>query len=819
MMVDLQERSVLWVRGVPDRDAAPGSSALWLEQTVRDAHQSGGHVELTLGLTVVITFDAIELETAVELARQLVADAGQGTMHVSVHIGLALGEIERRSEGEYSAFVGSAFDRAQVLSQRARAGEIAFDEAAEQRGEERWLFAREIFAERVRGHVLEPVHWNKRVCRSALTRLKPAPLPQSALPLFDQLRGLSQRPGQQRVALHSSAKSASLDCIERLLAMQAPALRLDITATSGALRPLGSLALAMLRLWPDAHALERAGLPDEVRETVSALCAGRAVARPEAALTLTTLLYHSAGEPHRVDASGARETRAAALGLRPVIVLDELTEIDPATMGVLAEALMAPELDALVLMALPLDASVPTQLLPAEDLHELYLPPLPADDRIAIAEAMLGLDSGSEIAQRVAMLGGNSAYGVVEAIRTLVSAGDLVLRDERFTWRVGPRQGATTVPVEALITERVVGLPPNAYRAMEVICSCPRQAPRALIQGVAQRDSMDANEFATGLAPLLREGFVDASLSLGAADQLMRSALRNLMPPARTAELHRFVAEELRTHTEPSSFGSAEIAFHLAEGGQSAEAASALVDAAHAALDAGFQRIALRLLATAVEWEPSTRIRKAASELARVVANPARPNSEAPARARRGDSDPEQLADDEYEELKSEDLELPSSMAKGAMRSALVALEARDFEGMERWLDAAVAAGGGRAAAQRVLALAHLLHGDVADAVHALQRGSPSEPPPGVRARDSLCWSLVRLAVGDSEAAVRAGFASLALCRQQGDARGEAAALRVLALGYRTLDRDDEASRLEAASSVLTSSQRPRTGSDLSHHA
>lgn len=807
MMADLEERSVLWVRGVPDRDAAPGNSALWLEQTVRDAQQSGGRVELTLGLTVVITFDGIEIEHAVELARQIVADATQASPHISVHIGIALGEVERRAEAEYAAFVGSAFDRAQVLSQRARAGEIAFDEPAEQRGEDRWLFAREIFAERVRGHVLEPVHWSRRVCRAALARLKPAPLPESALPVFDQLRELAQRPGQQRIVIHSSAKSAGIDCIERLLASRAPSLRLDVTATSGALRPLGSLALALLRVWPDADALARASLPDELRVTIDALCAGRPVARAEAAAMLTTLLTPVAGEADR-----------------PCIVLDELNEIDPATLGVIAEALMAPELDALVLMALPLDASVPTQLLPAADLHELYLPPLPPDDRIAVAEAVLGLESGSEIAQRVAMLGGNSAQGVIEAIRTLVSSGDLVLRDERFGWRVGPRQGATTVPVEALITERVVGLAPSAYRVLEVLCSCPRQAPRALIHGVAQRDGMNASDFAAGLAPLVREGFVDASLALGPSDQLLRGALRNLMPPARAAELHRFVADYLRANVEPNSFASAEIAFHLAEGGQTSEAASALVEAAHAALESGFQRIALRLLATAVEWEPSTQIRRAASELARVVANPAHPNSEAPAGAAEAakpvpwDSDIEQLADDEFEELKSEDLQLPSSMAKGAMRSALAALDAGDFETMERWLDAAVAAGGGRAAAQRVLALSHLLRGDVTDAVHALQRGSPGEPTPGVRARDSLAWSLVRLAVGDCEAALRAGFAALALCRQHADVRGEAAALRVLALGYRSLDRDDDANQLEATAELLVSA--PAQAPDLrSHHA
>jgi tetratricopeptide (TPR) repeat protein len=780
MMPDLEERCVLWVRGVLTRDAAATNGLEWLERTTHEARRYGGRVELTLGMSAIISFDGIELEDAASLARHLVAMAIESTPEVSVHIGLSLGEIARVPESLFFAVVGSAFDRAQVLSQRARAGEIVFDEAAEQRGEELFLFAREIFAERVRGHVLEPTHWSKRLCRAALQHLKPAPLPQSALPVFDELRVLSMRPGQQRIALHSAARSAAFDCIEYLLLIQPPSLRLEIAGGAGALRPLGSLALALQRLWPTLNDLQGAPLPETLRANIHALCEGRAISRADAAALLTSLLFsHMSADD------------------RPCLVLEELTDIDPATMGVVAEVLMTPDLDALILMTLSLDASVPAQLLPAENLHELYLPPLPAEDRAAIAEAVLSLPSGSEIAQRVAMLGGTSAQGVVEAVRTLVSSGDLVLRDEGFVWRVGPRQGAANVPVEALITERVVGLTPSAYRVLEVLCCCPRLAQRDFVAAVAARDGMDVEEFAAGLDPLALEGFLetaDMTLSLGAADAAVRGALRNVMPPARTAEMHRFVAEELRARTQRGNFGSGEIAFHLAEGGLSADAASALVEAAHAAMDAGFQRIALRLLATAVEWDPSTQIRKAASELARSVtpaALKAAPSSQPP------DAGYELLGEDEYEELKSEDFERPSSMAKGAMRSAVTALIARDHEAVERFLDAAIAAGGGRAAAQRVLALSLLGRGDVEAAMRVLQRGDDS--PPAVRARDLLCWSLVRLAAGDADDAVRAAFKALALGRQLGDVRGEAASLRVLALGYRTRGRIEDAGQLDAA--------------------
>jgi tetratricopeptide (TPR) repeat protein len=268
----------------------------------------------------------------------------------------------------------------------------------------------------------------------------------------------------------------------------------------------------------------------------------------------------------------------------------------------------------------------------------------------------------------------------------------------------------------------------------------------------------------------------------------VRGALRSIMPPARAAELHRFVAELLRAALPGPCFGSGELAYHLVEGGQSGEAALALVDAAHAASDAGFQRVALRLLATAVEWDGSAPVRKAASDLARTVGA----LSIAPSRPAAPD-------DDEYEELKSEDLEQPAGMAQAAMRSALHAFATRDYDAVERWLDAAVAAGGGRAAAQRVLAMAHLARGERDDALRTLQRTAGSDAAPEVRAREMLSWALLHLAGGDAQLGVRDALAALAQTRQLGDVRGESAALHVLSLCYGMLERTAEAGQLEAA--------------------
>jgi hypothetical protein len=148
------------------------------------------------------------------------------------------------------------------------------------------------------------------------------------------------------------------------------------------------------------------------------------------------------------------------------------------------------------------------------------------------------------------------------------------------------------------------------------------------------------------------------------------------------------------------------------------------------------------------------------------------------------------------------------------MRSALHAFAARDFEAVERFLDATVAAGGGRLAAQRVLAMLHLARGDVHDAMRTLQRASAVEAPLSVRARDTLSWAVLRLSGGEAEDAVRAGLSALAQSRKLGDLRGESAALHVLALGYHMLDRAAEAGRLEAAARACT-----ETSAAISHGA
>jgi hypothetical protein len=765
---------VFWHRCVASEPSAEDSALEWVEQVIARVLASGGQVLAGIGATVVAAFDNIEVVDAVELARSVVDDASRAGGALKVDIGIALGEIEEVSDnGKGLTYRGSTLDRAQVLANRARAGEVVLDQAALAAASETFLFAREVAAGSVRGRALDPTHPCKAECRRALTQLKPAPIASSVMPVFEALRTIAQQAGPKRVVIRCGSASAPLDLIDRLALTVAPTIRLRVSRKAGGLQPLGGLELAMRRLWPDETELDGAGLPASLRARLKTLLRGQSVQRSEMVETLSELLR--------------LQTTAAG---RPWLVLDQVQEIDPATLGVVAEVAAETALDFVLFMTLPLGVAVPTALVPEAEVQELTIPSLKLADRRTIAEAILSLEEGSEVSQRVAILGGETATGVLEAARTLVSAGDLVLRGKSFAFRTGPRSGVGAVPIEALITERAMGLAPDAYRVLEALCVAPPDVPRELIAQVVQRDGLGVEEVRRGLAQLMNEGFVDDGLSLGSADATVRGSVRNSMPPARAAELHRFVAEVLREQQKAPGFGSAQLAYHLAEGGLEADAASALIESARAAAEYGFARIALRLLATAVELDGSPEVRKTVSEVAQAVEAAAAPAENAAASRATGSERPQPLA-------------APPSMADGAIRSAIKALCARDYDAVERWLDTAIAAGWGRAAAQRILAMAQLARGELQDATLTLSRTNAPDAPAEVRARDALCWALLRMQGGEPALGVRDALDALAASRRLADTAGQSAALHVLAHGYRMLDREPDALRIEATENAL----------------
>ncbi len=791
-----EERVVVWQRFVFRPEISEARCLDTVQRGVTRAELSGAEVLAQLGSTLVLSFDGVEHEDAVELARTEVEELLEQEDGIAVHIAIALGEVEIVDDPVRGrSYRGAVFDRVQALAHRARAGEIVLDEAAVQRAEERFLFARELMASGARGQALDPTHPDKRVCRAALAQLAPMPLAPSAVPVLEELLMIGRARGQQRVALYGEVSSAALEIADHAVhTLEAP-LSIRMSRKAGGYQPLGSLCVGLRNVWPQDGMLEAAAIPPEVRQICAALLAGASVTRSDVVEALVGLC------------------RAYTLGdKRPILVLDSLHEIDPATLGVVAETVMTPDLDILLVMTVPPGVGVPAQLVPANALYRLELPPMSVADGEYIAQTLLALPERSEVAQRVALLGGDSSLGVREAARTLVAAGDLVLRQERFGWRIAPRSAAGALPLEAMITERIAGLGPSAYRVLEGLCMVPADATRDLLYEVLALDGLPLDEIESGLAQLQGEGFCEGALSLGLADAAIRSALRTNMPAARGAELHRFVAQVLASDRALPGFGSGELAYHLAEGGLEKEAAAALIDAANAAANTGFQRVALRLLATAVKLDSSVDIRRAARELARMVdasiaprTQPDRPLPPPPAGTAASASQPAHAAEDadDYEELKSEDLKPAFNMAQTAMRSAIQALEQEDFDGVERWLDAAVAAGFGKAAAQRVLAITQLARGEMHHATQTLQRAHTEDAPPSVRARDRLSWALVRMTTGDVMLAVRDALDALALSRRIEDTSGQLAAMHVLAQCYGLLERTPDAAKIAKAASAL----------------
>ena len=127
---------------------------------------------------------------------------------------------------------------------------------------------------------------------------------------------------------------------------------------------------------------------------------------------------------------------------------------------------------------------------------------------------------------------------------------------------------------------RAAGLEANARRLLEALCVAPRAADRSTIERIAALDGLAGDAIAQGLSQLQREGWLHQGPLLP-IEHVMRNAVRNGMPPARAAELHRFTAETLVAtggQGAQAGFGRALVAHHMAEGGREREAAPALLD-------------------------------------------------------------------------------------------------------------------------------------------------------------------------------------------------------------------------------------------------
>ena len=770
------ERVVLWQRAL-SVGASEAEALAWRRQVGTRMKVAGGELIARAGTSVCAAFDPLELDEVIELALGLVRDAGAPPAGVETTCAVALGEVLLAGEGEGHA--GMAIDRAQLLANAAEAFEVVLDDAAHARAEDSHLFARVLRASGLGGHAIDRDHPRKSEARAALTAVLPVHLPPGTRAAFERLRALASAPGERRIALRVLQPHVALFWLDELARDMQPGLTLRLSPQAAGLQPLGGLRLALARAAEQLAPL----LEPALQAAIERLNAGAVLARAEAVVALRELLK-----------------RAAANGARTFIVLDRLREIDRPSLAVVAEALQQPYGDPVLFLIADEHEGIPTALLRAGEHDDLVIEPLAIEDRARVAEAALGLAPGSEVARRVARLGGDTTLGVWTAARTLVGSGDLVWRGAAgFGFRTKARNTSLPLPIDALLTESAAGLEPAARRVLEALCAAAPGASLDVIREVAALDGLAPEFFEQGIAQLVREGWIDARGDLGPLEHAVCNAIRNGMPPARAAELHRFIADVLSAQpafaTRPS-FASALLAHHASEGGRNDVAAAALLDAAQAATESGFERMAVRLAAVALKLDASADTKRRARVVARSI-DTGPMSSSVPPRART-----EPPAASAAPVLAADAANDPRAMATSAMRSAIRAIIRGETESAESLIDTAVAAGWGRAGAQRLWSIAQLAKGDLPHAVRVLKQAHVAGANSGTRSREAIAAALILLEAGECMDAVRSALEALASARRGREPRGERAALELLAACYHLLGREPDAERIAQAAAA-----------------
>jgi hypothetical protein len=457
----------------------------------------------------------------------------------------------------------------------------------------------------------------------------------------------------------------------------------------------------------------------------------------------------------------------------------------------------------------------------------------------------------ADVARRVAVLGGDTPLGVVEAARAMIGSGDLVLEDDRFVWRSTPRGGVRALALDVLVAERLELLDDESRRVLEAIAVMPDGSPRSLVDAIAGSDGVRPRSIARGLERLTREGWLDlrnADVAPRPVSSFVRRFVVSAVPPARAAELHRFVAAALAARVSGSTEAvamAAERAIQLVEGGREDEAAPMLVQIAALARDTGHSasagQLALAVLRSSATGEP----RAAAQAIARELAVVRGETELSPSRRAPRDTDPitlrhrsvakaeteaertsappiaasapiteppsdpptdpplteppsDLLALDSNGDPATEDRPIPldpeeDSDLLGDVRDAI---RRRDFDALERLAERAIAEGSDMAAVARLRALAEALRGDLAGAQRRLDRARAQNTPRDRRAL--LAEAMVALRAGRVPGAVRLSLSALADARRAADARGEAVALFTLAACFRALGRQNDAALLES---------------------
>jgi hypothetical protein len=786
---ETDESIVVWQRA----SARQGSAALatWSKQVAARFAASGGTLLVHVSGTVVASFPPGDVGDAVEVALDLIDETDDAD--VTISFGVALGVLT----DEGGVTTGGAIESAESLAVRARPSEVLLDPSARDRARGLFLFARTVGGgkDANRAASIDRTHPRRDTSTSAIARLGAIPIAPATQALLPMLATALTGAKPALALLRGPVGAGAVELIHEARNELSPAVMIELGGATSGIAPLASLRTALLRD-PGAQMLVLA-LDDRERAPLEAVQRGELVAH-EAVRGALALAIERAG------------------GL-VWFVLSPLVGIDAATLSLIAA--LKRELTSVACIArVGVDTPLPPELDDVGDRVELTLPPLRTSDARVVAQSVLGEATPVDVARRVAVLGGDTPASVLEAARVMIGAGDLVLDTEseerRFVWRGAPRSGVRAIALDALLAERLDQLDDESRRVLELVTLMPEWAPRAMLDGLAAADGLRPRSVPRSLDRLVREGWLTAGDPPRPASSFSRRFVTSASPPARVAEVHRFVALALDRSASDASASAehAEKALHMVLGGRDLEGVEGLVTAADQLVAAGYGGSAAQLAIVVLSSEAGAKFRERAQAL--VGAFPRRrvaaidvgtdaPSVEIalPIEGLKLPSLPPPRPSEPPTEMVPLDLPEPDE-TEGLDEETELHLELRDairrrdFDGLDRLAERAIAVGSDMQAVARIRALAAALRGDHAGAQQRLDRMRNAETPRDRRAL--LAEAMVALRGGRSGPATRLALRALADARRAGDERGEAVALFTLAACFRAAGRPNDAALLEA---------------------
>lgn len=790
------ERLIVWHRWLPPAESGP--EVLLRAREAQERCRSrlakeGAKVLATLGGTVVCEVDPAYTAAVIEGCLELLTtfeklEGDLGCLSIALAIG-AVSHAQARTEAAESSEphgTSDVLDRAQALANQAQAGELVLDREAHASMAATFLFARELsVGPGVQGEVIDRAFPRRRECRAGLALLLPPTLPASAQAPFQSLRQVALAKGRHRVLVMGPYGAGVTSWLSHLSNEAKPALWLHVSAVAAPLAPLSGLAYALGRLHDQGrapeHLLDAKHEPDKrAIEVLSQLRQGRAVGRRD---VITSLRHLIARMP---ELHGTR----AWISVSPVPL------VDPASVGVVADAIRECPADHLLILRMALDSRPPEALTRGGALAEIRLPALSQPDTRALAQSMLGKGASSDIARRAAVMGGSTPLGIAEAVRVLVSSGDVIHDGEVFRWRRGPAGRVNTIPVDEMIEERVDQLDHDSRRVLETLASVPDPAERVLVDEVRRADGVSDDAYAVAIEQLIAESLIERRDHVLSMTSLVRTVVEQCMPPARLSEVHRFIAEALSKHLPAKDqFSHATLGYYMARGGNPEGAVDVLLEVARSAGQLGFVRSGVRLAAAAVECDPTGQTRERAAQIAQSLSARAASPKKAPETA---EAPQAPRVEPPSEPALPSAAQPERTFSAQAMQQAIEAIIARDFDAVERCLELLVAAGKDGPAVDRLRAMTLLSKGDPTAARRALDRARQrTQQPEQDTARAALAMALVLLDGGEIGSAVREALRALSRARSSSDVRGEEASLRTLAACYKRLGREADAKALE----------------------